>query len=192
VVAASSVSTVGWGTQMKAMVTQLGRYFCLFRCCNLIPMARFPDIVDGLGKQVMADAGEIRKTGAELGKLRAAYQRYRDLTAHLDSRVERVKVGLGLLAAQENWNIGEAFTLLDNLGIELQAPSDLRGEMPLWKMVREVVRQTEELRIVELESVMNGLKIKASRQALESAIDAHKRTFKIRRSGREKFVALKH
>jgi hypothetical protein len=155
-------------------------------------MARFPDIVDGLGKQLMGDAEEIRKTGAELGKLRAAYQRYRDLTAHLDSRVERVKVGLGLLAEQEKWNIGEAFTLLDDLGIELEAPLDIRGEMPLWKMVREVIRQTEELRIVELESVMNGLKIKASRQALESAIDAHKRTFKIRRSGREKFVALKH
>ncbi len=147
--------------------------------------------MDGLGKQVKADAEEIRKTGAELGELRAAYQRYRDLTAHLDSRVERIKVGLGLLAEQENWNIGEAFTLLDDLGIELEAPLDMREEMPLWKMVREVVRQTEELRIVELESIMKSLRIKASRQALESAIDAHKRTFKIRRSGREKFVALK-
>ena len=64
--------------------------------------------------------------------------------------------------------------------------------MPLWMMIREVVRQVEELRIVELDNVMKALNVKTSRQALESAINAHKRTFVIRRSGREKFVALKH
>ncbi|MGD0514509.1 MAG: hypothetical protein ABSA29_14525, partial [Terriglobales bacterium] len=82
--------------------------------------------------------------------------------------------------------------LLDGLGIALETPADIRNEVPLWKMIREIVRQVEEIRIVELENVMSSLKIKASRQALESAIDAHKRTFKIRRSGREKFVALEH
>ncbi len=39
---------------------------------------------------------------------------------------------------------------------------------------------------------MRSLKVKTSRQAIEAAIDAHKRTFKIRRSGEEKFVSLKH
>ena len=140
----------------------------------------------------MADAEEIRKTGTELKKLRSAYQRYRDLTAHLDSRVERVKIALALLAAKENEDIVEAFEFLDGLGIALEAPTHMRDEVPLWKMIREIVRQVEEIRIVELENVIDSLKIKASRQALESAIDAHKRTFQIRRSGREKFVALKH
>jgi hypothetical protein len=155
-------------------------------------VARLPDIVDGLVKQRMADAEEIRKTGTELKKLRSAYQRYRDLTAHLDSRVERVKIALALLAAKENEDIVEAFEFLDGLGIALEAPTHMRDEVPLWKMIREIVRQVEEIRIVELENVIDSLKIKASRQALESAIDAHKRTFQIRRSGREKFVALKH
>jgi len=155
-------------------------------------MARLPDIIDGLAKQAQADAKEIRTTGAELKELRSAYQRYRDLTAHLDSRAERIRIVLGLMADQEDWNIGEAFTFQDGLGVPLENPTDIREEMPLWKMIREVVRQVEELRIVELEDVMRALKVKTPRQAIEAAIDAHKRTFQIRRSGREKFVALKH
>ena len=155
-------------------------------------MARLPDVVDGLAKQVVADAQEIRKAGAELKELRSAYQRYRDLMAHLDGRAERVRIVLGLLAHQEDWNIGEAFTFQDELGMPLENPAEIREEMPLWKMIREIVRQVEELRIVELEDVMRALKVKTSRQAMEAAIDAHKRTFQIRRSGREKFVALKH
>ena len=155
-------------------------------------MARFPDIVDGLRKQRKSDADDIRETGEELSELRSAYQRYRDLSEHLDSRIERVKIVLALLASEESEQVGEAFEFLDGLGIILEAPADLQEEMPLWKMVREVVRQSEELRIVELENVMRSLKVKTSRQAIEAAIDAHKRTFKIRRSGREKFVSLKH
>ncbi len=155
-------------------------------------VARFPDIIDGLGKQAVADAKEIRKTGVELKELRSAYQRYRDLTAYLDSRAERIRIVLSLLADQKDWSIGEAFTFQDGLGVSLEIPEEMRKEMPLWKMIREVVRQVEELRIVELEDVMKALKVKTSRQAIEAAIDAHKRTFQIRRSGREKFVALKH
>jgi len=154
-------------------------------------MARFPDIVDGLEKQVAADASEIRKTGMELRKLRAAYLRYRDLTENLESRIERVKIVLGLLAEQKKWNVEEAVPFLDELGIEIETPADIRDETSLWKLIREVVRQVEELRIVELENVMRELKVKASRQALEAAIDAHQRTFQVRRSGREKFVSLK-
>jgi hypothetical protein len=154
-------------------------------------MARFPDIIDGLEKQIAADATEIHKTGAELQKLRSAYQRYRELTDNLDSRIERVRIVLGLLAEQEKWNVGEAVPFLEELKIEIEAPEDIRAEISLWKMIREVVRQVEELRIVELENVMRELKVKASRQALEAAIDAHKRTFQVRRSGREKFVSLK-
>jgi len=154
-------------------------------------VARLPDIVDGLEKQIIADAAEIRKSGVELQKLRSAYQRYRELTMNLESRIERIRIVLGLLAEQEKWNIGDAVPFLENLGIEIEAPTDIRDEMSLWKMIREVVRQVDELRIVELENVMRELKVKSSRQALESAIDAHKRTFQVRRSGREKFVSLK-
>ncbi len=155
-------------------------------------MPRFPDILDGLRKQRMSDADDIRKIGEELGNLRAAYQRYRELTGNLESKVERVKIAMALLADQEGDDLGSAFEFLDSVGIPVEAPNDIREETPLWKMIREVVRQVEELRIVELENVMSSLRIKASRQALESAIEAHKRTFKTRRSGREKFVALKH
>jgi hypothetical protein len=154
-------------------------------------MARFPDVVDGLGKQALADVEEIRRTGAELKELRSAYQRYRDLTAHLDSRIERIRITLGLLAEQQDWQIGEALAVLDEAGAALENPTDIRDDTPLWKMVREVVRQAEEVRIVELEDIMQNLKIKTSRQAIEAAIDAHKRTFRIRRSGREKFVSLR-
>ena len=154
-------------------------------------MARFPDVVDGLGKQTLADVEEVRRTGGELKDLRSAYQRYRDLAAHLDSRIERIRIVLGLLAGQQDWHIGEAFGVLDEAGATLENPADIREDTPLWKMVREVVRQVEELRIVELEDIMKNLKVKTSRQAIEAAIDAHKRTFQIRRSGREKYVSLR-
>lgn len=162
------------------------------RNCIIAFMARVPDIVDGLVKQRLSDAEDIKKTGEQLSELRSRYQRYRDLSEHLESRIERVKIGMALLAKQEEEVVADAFEFLNDLGIDLELPADMRDEIPLWKMIREIVRQTEELRIVELVNIMESLKVKTSRQAMEAAIDAHRRTFHIRRSGREKFVSLRH
>src|ERR1700722_12085027 len=88
-------------------------------------MARLPDIVDGLRKQRATDADEIHKAGAELAELRSAYQRYRDLTAHLDSRVERIRIAMALLADKDGEDVGAAFEFLDEIGVELESPSDI-------------------------------------------------------------------
>jgi hypothetical protein len=155
-------------------------------------MARRLDIIDGLRTQRLSDANDIRKIGKELKEIRPAYQRYRDLSSHLESRIERVKIGMAILADEEKDQLGEAFEFLDGVGINLENPADMREEIHLWKQIREIVRQVEEIRIVDLVNVMESLKLNTSRQAIEAAIDAHKRTFHVRRSGREKFVSLKH
>jgi hypothetical protein len=61
----------------------------------------------------------------------------------------------------------------------------------LWKVIREIARQTSGIRIVELERALKAFGIESSRQAIESAIATHKKEFRITRQGREKYVALR-
>lgn len=155
-------------------------------------MARLPDIADGLGKQLKADAEEIRKLNDELNKHRAAYQRYREVSSYLDSKADRIKVTLGLLFHLDGWNDEDgAVEFCEELGIAIDEPTAVRVKNPLWKSIREVLRQVTEMQIVELESILHGLGVNTSRQAIESAVDTHKDAFRVTRRGREKFVSLK-
>jgi hypothetical protein len=65
------------------------------------------------------------------------------------------------------------------------------SQYPLWKIIREIVRHSGEIRVVKLENALKDFSIKTRRQSIESALAVHKREFRITRRGREKFVALK-
>lgn len=154
-------------------------------------MARHQDIAAGLAAQLKADTSDAHKISDEMNKLRSAFKKYRDLSAQLNGTTERIKSVLAVLADSKEKDIVETFELLDSLGIPLDIPSEIRTKTPLWKLVREIVRQVVELQVVEIENALPYFGIKTSRQAIESAIDTHKDVFKSRKQGRERFVSLK-
>jgi hypothetical protein len=62
---------------------------------------------------------------------------------------------------------------------------------PLWKLIREIVRQVPEIQVIDLENSLKQLRINPSRAAIESALETHRKEFRIVKRGREKFVSLK-
>jgi hypothetical protein len=166
-------------------------------------MARFEDIVTGLARQTSRKHNELTRDLEELDTLRTSWQRFQELSKQVDSKQRMVKIGYALLlSAPVRVKVdADAFAppsdkeLKDQaqgLGLALNADELDLSNFPLWKVIREVVRQTAEIRVYELEAHLKqfGLK-KATRPAIESALSTHPKEFRVVKRGREKFVSLK-
>jgi NH3-dependent NAD+ synthetase len=64
-------------------------------------------------------------------------------------------------------------------------------KLPLWLAMRAILEQTTEVQVVDLQDALEHFGIKASRQAIESALASHKETFETKTRSRDKFVSLK-
>lgn len=166
----------------------------------MLGMARFKDVVSGLSQQTSRKSEELARDLEELNSLRASWQRYQELSRQVESKERAIRIGYALLfSVPLKVNLkGDAYAGPDReyeqdaerLDINV-ADLDL-SKFSLWRVIREVVRQTAEIRVYELEAHLKqfGLK-KATRPAIESALATHPKDFKITRRGREKFVSLK-
>jgi hypothetical protein len=161
----------------------------------------FKHIVTGLGEQLGREHRALQDANDELSKLREAAQRFRMLESAVRTQEESFKICAALLmnAPTLKAKVGDGFALSDGevdalceqSGLAI-SPEELDIEnYPLWKVIREVLKQTSEIRIYELESHLKTFGVKTSRSAIESAIITHKKEFKVTKRGREKFVALK-
>ncbi|HTC61523.1 MAG TPA: hypothetical protein VK709_01660 [Candidatus Saccharimonadales bacterium] len=163
-------------------------------------MARLKDIVTGLSDQTFRKSEELARDLEELNVLRANWQRYEELSRQVESKERIIKIGYALLfsAPLKANPKADAYKSPDlqfcqdseNLGLD---PAELDvSKFSLWRVIREVVRQTAEIRVYELEAHLKefGLK-KATRPAIESALSTHPKEFRIVKRGREKFVSLK-
>lgn len=71
------------------------------------------------------------------------------------------------------------------------SPSELRETTALWQQLRTYLRFAQKARVSEALEALRKVGIESSRQALESAIRAHPREFRVQRHGREVFVSMK-
>ncbi len=166
----------------------------------VLSVARFKDIVAGLARQTSRRSEELARDVDELNKLRDGYQRYRELAAQVESKERSVKLGYALLLnvpVRENPN-GDSYADLDrieeegeSLGIAMSEKDLDLSAFSLWRVIREVVRQTTKIRVFELEDHLKHFGLKASRPAIESALATHPNEFRIIKRGREKYVSLK-
>lgn len=159
--------------------------------------ARFNDIVLGLTHQSERDIEAVQETQDELNKLRPMYQRYRELNEQLKSREERAQIVGSLLISlntrvrtddEKSMYLLKMFESFQDAGIGGNLEPNA---WPLWKLLREVVRQIPEIQVVDAEGTLRALGIKTSRQAVESAIATHRDVFSVRMRGREKYISLK-
>lgn len=165
---------------------------------SLLDMARFKDIVAGLSHQTTRKADELARDLEELNALRPSWQRYQELSKQIESTQRRVALGYALLfqAPIKVKADVDAFAAPDSDFYEHRAleinMDDLElSNFPLWRVMREIVRQTAEIRVYELEAHLKQFGVKASRPAIESALTTHPKEFRLRNHGREKYVSLK-
>lgn len=164
-------------------------------------VARFKDIVRGIGQQTSRKCVELERDMEELNALREGYQRYRELSAQVESKERSIKIGYALLLNAPNKDNlrGDAYAVAQDreagmeeaVGSVVDATEIDLSKISLWRIIREIVRQTVEIRVFELEAHLKAFGVKASRPAIESALTTHTKEFKISKRGREKFVSLK-
>jgi hypothetical protein len=165
-------------------------------------MARLKDILIGLENQSNLDSEQVRTLEAEREALRPAHARFRELSELLEPKQERLGIEVGLLFSRPlKVKVGGIWTQEDEEAARKAAryskPIPVSSEqmdiskIPLWKIIREIVRHGSQMRIVNLQNTLKAFGIDVRRQTIESSLATHKKEFKITPRGRERYVSLK-
>jgi hypothetical protein len=157
--------------------------------CSVIPVIRFADIAKRLDQQYEEDARQLKKNYAEQNRLRPSIIRFHDLEREATAREERMARIVMLVGEEQYQDTIKALRGGEDVSKEIAINVD--DKLPLWRAMQAVVEQTGEIQVVDLQDALEYFKIKASRQAIESALASHKETFETKVRSREKFVSLK-
>jgi hypothetical protein len=137
-------------------------------------------------------ADELRKVEAEMSKLEDAYQRFRGLKDKAEALRNDIHEAAAVIGPETFMIEGAEEYAKKNVGQLL--PMDvakLRERLPLWKVLVHIVRAMPGIRVVDIEDLLTEMGIDVSRAAIESALEVHKKVFRIKRMERAKFVALR-
>src|SRR5271156_2612284 len=157
-------------------------------------VAKFRNLVAGLSRQMAKDNADLDAIRTEQDHLRESYLRFLELSERAQPKQERLEIAAGLLL---NMPIKIDPSAVADFGEhEVSVPLLVNAnrldvsKFALWKVIREIVRQTSEIRMIELENALNSFGTKASRSAIDSALTVHKKEFHVFSRGREKYVSL--
>lgn len=153
-------------------------------------MPGIPHVYDSVRHQARLDAERLSTVNGELASLHESYLRYKELLEHRSSLEDRLRVNLSIVGHI----LGGEEELLDSLRDDQGLAIDVAEERkitPLWKVLREIIKHTEKIRIVDLEIQLQTFGYSITRQAIESAIKTHPSVFRDTKRNREKFVSLK-
>jgi hypothetical protein len=152
-------------------------------------LVRFEDIKKRLLQSYRDDGKELANILDQQNALRSEYRRYLDLDARrvaLERRMERTLVAYGpddFEDIRKSEKSGKDTSRTVAIVID--------RDLPLWQVIVAILEQYGELQVIQLELALDRLGHKTSRSAIESSLKTHPDEFKIRTSGRAKFVSLK-
>jgi hypothetical protein len=149
---------------------------------------RFADVKKRLEQQYHEDEKYLRQNYAEQNKLRPSVLRFHDLEREGQAREQRLKRIAALLG--DDAFLDTRRELLNGIDVskEIQFDDD---EVPLWLAMKAIIEQVSEIQVIDLLNTLAYFGRKCTRQAVESALAAHKETFETKVRNREKFVSLK-
>ena len=161
--------------------------------CNT-PRVMFQNTVEEtMHSRLWHEEDRIVEINERLKELAKAYNEYRDLQAEVETRQKRIKTLFSLVGALDK-NAPEHRGGEHRVAMALLAESqtELKEKLPLWQAMREYLRHVKEARIAEMEAFFQQVEFaEGNRQAMESALKRHPKTFKIRKEKREKYISLK-
>jgi hypothetical protein len=152
-------------------------------------MLRHADIEKRLNQQYDADAKSLKANYARQNKLLAAVLEYRDLEQEAKAKEDRMRRVIELLGPDKFRDTRE--DQLAGKDVSKVISVNIDNKSPLWEAMRTILEQISEIQVVDLEDALLHFGKKASRQAIESALAAHKETFQTTVRNRDKFVSLK-
>jgi hypothetical protein len=164
-------------------------------CYRSSGMARLvKDTLDAIRNRIVHDAARLEDISKQMGDLSRSYNLYVDLLKERESHEKSAQKLAGLLGPDKYFDPTTTDEMLAILAGEIEDTPDvatLRQELPLWEAVKQLLRFVPEARTREILEFFKVVGIEATRQAVESGIRAHPRTFRVVKRGREKFISLK-
>jgi hypothetical protein len=152
------------------------------------------DALDALKQQLTSECQRVQAIRSEKKKYADAYNRYVALQKELQERATRIDELAGMLGpdgALEAMRQDSSDAIGHTIEIHTSM-TQLRSELPLWKIVRWYVGYVGAARINDVILFLEALGVDgANRNAIESALRKHPETFTIRRANREKYIGLK-
>ncbi len=152
------------------------------------------DVYAAIQQRLLHECERVRAGRQEMEGLAAAYNRYRDLKTEVDEHWKRINYILRLVGPERAAKI----KALDRAGIlsevkhNPEQSDELRRELSIWRAIREYLRESGDARVGEIQAFLAWIGFRSvSRQAIESALKRHERTFRVRTSSHERFVSLK-
>ncbi len=152
-------------------------------------MVRYSDIEKRLAQQYNADAKSLKKNYARQNELLSAVMEFNDLEREAKLREDRMRRSIELLGDDNFEDTRKA--LLAGEDVSREIVTTVNDDSPLWESMRTILEQVPELQVVDLQDALLHFGKKVSRQAIESALGAHKETFHTVVRNRDKFVSLK-
>jgi len=166
-----------------------------------------PDVSDAataIIQRLEHDCARVDEIRREIGSLAPAYNKYRDLKADLEKRLQAIRK-MAVLLGQERLmeatlnedNDGTArqgYVVARDSGImaELDEPTE---SLPLWEQIEQLLACVEQARPPDILAFFNSRggskRPKVTRQAVESAIKTHPDVFRIRKRDSERYLCLK-
>ncbi len=157
---------------------------------NAHAMPLIENVASALCGEILSKSERLNEIQDEMLKLQRAYDRYRELTEEAEEVKEEIREAAAVLGPEEFESRAQPEYADIDTGLPLPV-EELREKLSLWRAMVRIVKYAPWIQIVELQCLLRELGIIVSRAATESALSLHKKDFRIKRKGREKFVALK-
>lgn len=151
-------------------------------------MPGFYAIVDAVKHQMILEGERLAQVKERINTLRPIYNQFRDLVDEAETKRARMVTARAMLG-----NLATADEVARAFGDELPAlgdPDDLRADLNLWEAIVEILRHVPQIQVKDICTFLDLLGIDVTRQAIDSAIETHKRLFRVKKRGREKFISL--
>lgn len=150
------------------------------------------NITDQMCARLMHEVESIEANQSKMAEIEGAYNTYVDICEDQKRRLERVQRLVSILDSGDLLLNAIKLDDTQTLGRALAPPISLSLDIPLWEAMKEYLSYVKEAGIEEIVSFLKRMNIKtANRQAIESVLKRHPETFRTRKSGHNKFIALK-
>jgi hypothetical protein len=156
--------------------------------CNVTSMLRLKDFVKAFEVQIDDDTVALEKNRKSQAELIAAVVRYRKLQREEEQIEDRIRRNASLVDTSKL----QRFNASDKEAAGNAVAVRIDSEAPLWLSIYAILEQDSPLQVKDIEDVLEYCGRKSTRQAIDSALNAHKEFFRIEMGkNREKFVSLK-
>jgi len=158
----------------RILLTSLAAY--LYRSC-IVP--RLIDVTNAIKHRLEYEQSQLANETAEMERLAAAYNRFRDLKEVSEKRQESIK------------RLSLVFDMPKVKNPAPNAPMAAAYGYSLWEIMETYLQFAEKAKVGEIMEFLQWIKFTTTRQAVESAIATHPKVFRATKDGWEKYVSLK-